>query len=187
MKYKRRIFLIDKPFQLRFSLYTVTWIAALGIAYPLIIQNLVESLIRVLRVAVDGPGLDQLTALKSTVTQQLIISQIGAVTVVFVISIFVSHRIAGPIYKLRKFFEGLAKGNFADELKFRKTDYFQNLADDYNTMLKGLRAHYSQTFEPATSALGKLEACVVKSGEARAEVEQAISLLKELQARTPRN
>ncbi len=184
MKYKRRIFLIDKPFQLRFSIYTVTWVAALGIAYPLIIQNMVDALIKVMRVTVDGPGLTQLLELKKQVTQQLIISQIGAVIVIFVISIFVSHRIAGPIYKMRKFFSDLAKGDFSQSLHFRKTDYFQNLAQDYNSMVSGLRAHYTKNFDAAHAALARLEACAPRAGEARKEVDEAISLLREIRERS---
>jgi sensor histidine kinase YesM len=51
----------------------------------------------------------------------------------FVIGIFVSHRIAGPLIKMRKHFEGIAKGDFEEHaIYFRDKDYFKELAEAYN-------------------------------------------------------
>jgi hypothetical protein len=46
-----------------------------------------------------------------------------------------SHRIAGPIYKLQKHFNGTAKSHGYSEVRFRKGDFFQELADAYNNHL----------------------------------------------------
>ncbi len=180
MQYKRRIFLIDRAFQLRFSFYTVTWIGALGFAYPLIVENLLDAFIKILRVAIDGPGLAQLEALRSQVLRQLIMSHIGAILVVFIISIFVSHRIAGPLYKLKKYFEELGKGNFNHTLRFRKTDYFQTLADDYNVLVGQIRGIFQKDSDAVKAAVARLEAALPKSGEARKDVEEALSILRDV-------
>jgi methyl-accepting chemotaxis protein len=186
MKYKRRIFLIDKPFQLRFSFYTVTWIGALGLAYPLIIENLLDAFIKVMSVAIDGPGLAQLEALRSQVLQQLIISHVGAILVVFVISVFMSHRIAGPLYKLRKYFEELGKGNLNQHLVFRKTDYFQPLAQDYNRMVEGLRTIIQKDADAVRAAVARIEAALPKTGDARKDLEEALSILRDARDRASR-
>jgi methyl-accepting chemotaxis protein len=180
MQYKRRIFLIDKAFQLRFSFYTVTWIGALGFAYPLIVENMLEAFIKILRVAIDGPGLAQLEAMRGQVLRQLIISHVGAILVVFVISIFVSHRIAGPLYKLKKYFEELGKGNFDHTLRFRKTDYFQSLAEDYNRLVGQLRGIFQKDSDAVKAATARLEAALPKAGDARKEIEEALSILREV-------
>ncbi|MDX9703230.1 MAG: hypothetical protein RBU23_09320 [Candidatus Auribacterota bacterium] len=50
------------------------------------------------------------------------------------LSLFASHRIAGPIFRLNKSLKQLAKGHYDERLSFRKHDYFQEIADNFNTM-----------------------------------------------------
>jgi hypothetical protein len=55
---------------------------------------------------------------------------------VFVVdSIKLSHRFAGPIYSLRRAIRDIAQGKPARKLKFRRHDFWQDVADDYNAML----------------------------------------------------
>ena len=51
-------------------------------------------------------------------------------------SLRLSHRFVGPIYRLRTVMHELAKGGPAEPLHFRKEDFWQDLADDYNLILK---------------------------------------------------
>ncbi len=53
-------------------------------------------------------------------------------------SIKLSHRFAGPIYRLRTTIRSIAEGNPAPRLKFRKGDYWHDLAEDFNTMVEQL-------------------------------------------------
>ena len=46
MEYKRRTFIIDKRFQLKFSLYVCSWMFVLSLIYPLIIYNLFDFFLR---------------------------------------------------------------------------------------------------------------------------------------------
>jgi hypothetical protein len=58
---------------------------------------------------------------------------------VFVVdTIKLSHRFAGPIYALRKAIREVAHGDKPRRLKFRKRDFWRELADDYNAMLEKL-------------------------------------------------
>jgi hypothetical protein len=60
---------------------------------------------------------------------------------VFLLPVFVvdtiklSHRFAGPIYALRKAIREVAQGGLPRRLKFRRRDFWHELADDYNAML----------------------------------------------------
>ena len=60
---------------------------------------------------------------------------------VFLLPVFVvdtiklSHRFAGPIYSLRRAMREIAQGKKPRRLKFRKRDFWHDLADDYNAML----------------------------------------------------
>jgi hypothetical protein len=55
---------------------------------------------------------------------------------VFVVdSIKLSHRFAGPIYALRRAMRDIVQGKPPRKLKFRRHDFWHDLAEDYNAML----------------------------------------------------
>jgi hypothetical protein len=60
---------------------------------------------------------------------------------VFVLdTIKLSHRFAGPIFSLRRAIRGIAQGEAPKKLKFRRLDFWHDLAEDYNAMLARLGA-----------------------------------------------
>jgi hypothetical protein len=55
---------------------------------------------------------------------------------VFVVdTIKLSHRFAGPVYNLRRAIRDIVQGKPPRRLKFRRHDFWHDLADDYNAML----------------------------------------------------
>lgn len=74
---------------------------------------------------------------------------------VFMLPVFIvdtiklSHRFAGPIYRLRQTIRALAKGGAYTPMKFRELDFWQGLADDFNQMVERLSG---QKATPAASA-----------------------------------
>ena len=61
------------------------------------------------------------------------------VPIVAAISIFLSHRIAGPLFRIERFLKAVASGNFAARLKLRKRDELHDLAETINDMVGDLR------------------------------------------------
>jgi hypothetical protein len=60
---------------------------------------------------------------------------------VFIVdSIKLSHRFAGPIFSLRRTIRAVAQGETPQRLKFRRRDFWHDLAEDYNAMLVRLGA-----------------------------------------------
>jgi len=63
---------------------------------------------------------------------------------VFLLPVFVldtiklSHRFAGPIYRLRQTILEIAQGDPPPRLKFRDFDFWQGLAEDFNRMVDQL-------------------------------------------------
>jgi nitrogen fixation/metabolism regulation signal transduction histidine kinase len=53
-------------------------------------------------------------------------------------SIKLSHRFAGPIWRLRREMRRLNEGNTIEPLHFRKNDFWKDLAEDFNGMLQRL-------------------------------------------------
>jgi len=52
--------------------------------------------------------------------------------ILFVGGVLLSHRIAGPIFRMCKEFESVSNGEPLKEVKFRPRDYFPELARTYN-------------------------------------------------------
>jgi len=80
---------------------------------------------------------------------------------VFIVdTIKLSHRFAGPIYRLRNTVRSLAQGEKFQPLKFRDMDFWQGLAEDFNSMMarytpdktSSTIAASSDNEEPALSA-----------------------------------
>ncbi len=66
---------------------------------------------------------------------------------VFLLPVFVldtirlSHRFAGPIYRLRSTIRSIAEGGSVPRLKFRDFDFWHGLAGDFNRMVDRLTNH----------------------------------------------
>jgi signal transduction histidine kinase len=54
-------------------------------------------------------------------------------------AIFLSHRIAGPLYRLEHHLEDVASGKEPRDVKFRKGDLYQSLAEACNKLMARLR------------------------------------------------
>lgn len=52
------------------------------------------------------------------------------------IGIKLSHRVAGPIYRMTKHLEELNEKGESKEVKFRENDYFLELQDEFNKFVK---------------------------------------------------
>jgi hypothetical protein len=58
---------------------------------------------------------------------------------VFIVdTIKLSHRFAGPIYRLRNTIRKMAQGEPYQPVKFREVDFWQGLAEDFNQMVERL-------------------------------------------------
>lgn len=55
-------------------------------------------------------------------------------------AIFLAHRIAGPLYRLERHLEGVGEGREPTDVKFRKGDLYQQLAEACNKVMARLRA-----------------------------------------------
>lgn len=111
----------------------------------------------------------------------MIFLQILFLCVTFLISIFMSHRIAGPIYKLSMFLSEAAKGNFKGELQFRKRDHFQDLAQSYNHVLHKIRDNMSENVSQVNAASSELEKILNQtSGPVRESITKTLAYLDEI-------
>lgn len=73
----------------------------------------------------------------SDTVNYLIVATVISLTATSLFTLFLSHRIAGPIYRLVHFFTTAAStASIPETLRFRATDYFQELPPVINQALK---------------------------------------------------
>jgi len=135
LAYKRSIYLVNPKFQLSFSFKICLLVFISSLIYPFTIYDLLTNFISF--AAQKSPELaQQFQDKRQALIVILSLWQLGFTVLVFIICIFISHKIAGPLYKLQKFFQSYREGNSLGQLYFRKGDYFPELAEDYNDTIE---------------------------------------------------
>ena len=56
-----------------------------------------------------------------------------------IVSILLSHRVAGPVYRLGIFLRAVAQGDLSQRLRFRQGDELTETAESFNSMVDSLR------------------------------------------------
>lgn len=174
--YQRKILLINKPFQWRMALFVCSWVVALSFIYPLLVYNLFDFFIRYAEMDPNGPNLTVLKNARVDFLVLLGILQGTFLLLTLLVSLFLAHRIAGPLHKLKILFSKVRGGDLSDDLRLRKYDHFKDVALEYNLMLESLRQRTS-------AAASYIEAAKEHSNEeAKKKLDYALKALAGLSA-----
>ena len=134
---RRKRYITKPAFQLRYVgiiLLTVSTVAAVCISttYYLSISLLGEKLAHVYP---QGRLISTLNQINLVITYRLLF----LVPFIVLIGILLSHRIAGPAYRIEKTLGEIGKGNFDTYIKLRKYDELGGIADAINNMVSDLK------------------------------------------------
>ena len=169
--FKRRRLIVDR-FQYRL-------IAISAIHFGLVLLVFLVAMMLPLMLRLDDPSAtyfekQQVADVLLFFNEQLWLP-LGAVFLLLIVhSLFVSHRIAGPLYRFRMVFKALAEGDLAIRANIRKHDYLHLHARALNEMIEALETKI-RGLEDQVVLLGKGAAQLkdaVSSG-AKAEVQKA--------------
>lgn len=179
-KGRRRVLLINPRFQLLYTLYTTSWLFPLFAIFPLLVLQLFDYLVRIAgQIDLSGPLMSDLAATRHQVFILLILAEVTFFLAVFIISLRMSHNIAGPLYKLRERMRSAAEGNIRDELHFRKADHFVDVADSFNRMLDSVRERSSEAAKGISNALTIAEKIEMElPADKRGAIKDLISEIK---------
>ncbi|OFZ80576.1 MAG: hypothetical protein A2583_10295 [Bdellovibrionales bacterium RIFOXYD1_FULL_53_11] len=182
MRHKRSIFLINRPFQFKFTFFVCSWLFVLSLIYPLIIYNLFDFFMHYLGANpanADNPGMNSLEGIRRDMIWLLAFLQAVFLIITALISFFLSHRIAGPLYKLNKFFKEGAGGKINEFIKFRKNDHFPELAEGYNAMMHTIKTTLDSQTASMDGATKHIQQAMqgVDQGT-RERLEKALAALK---------
>ena len=176
MKNKRRIYIINKKFQFKylfiilsvmlisvmavtFSTFYVVWNSVLNefLSVPEVSSRLGEILFR---------------------TSRLILVPVFLLAAIFTFAgVFLSHKIAGPIYRVERVAEEIGKGNLGIKVKFRKGDDLHHLADSLNKMLanmKGMIVSEKETTQELLEICERLNDDIEKKNNLEEDVKETI-------------
>lgn len=133
----RKKYFIDKRLQARFILFTIVLLMVYTLLFAVIL--FVPYMVPL---SFDYPLDEQTEAARMVLSLHTSIwPALAIVTLVLgVSSIFVSHKVAGPIYRLKRSLAEVAGGNINLILKFRKRDELHDLADSVNLVIHELRS-----------------------------------------------
>lgn len=139
--YKRSVFLVDPKFQLNFALIVAGMILCASVLYPIILIDFIDDLV------VKYPNLaSEVGSSSSTMIVYLLIVQAVFILVCGIICIFLTHKIAGPLYKLKSHLSGIRQGEPITPLAFRTSDYFSDVAEEVSLFLDTVRVNQEKDF-----------------------------------------
>jgi len=116
------------------ALVAIGGLLTIGILYFLAMRSTTVSIVNS-RVVVKTTADFILPILVQTVVVVMIIVSIATIFV----TLFVSHKIAGPLYRFKKTMKDLEEGNFSEDFRIRHLDQLQDLAESFNNMIRKVR------------------------------------------------
>ena len=135
--YKRRRVLIDKRLQYKLLIVNINYFVILFIVVGL-------TLFGPLFFEFYDASIDYMQ--KSLIAEKILYLHgrlwppfIAAAALFALHSIFVSHRIAGPLYRFRTVFKRLGEGDFSEDIRIRKNDYLHRDKEVMNETIRSLR------------------------------------------------
>jgi methyl-accepting chemotaxis protein len=140
--YKRSVFLINPSFQLKFSLIVCSVILISTMIYPVIIYDFFQMVL-----ATNPSASKNVEAAQSDLIFYLVVVQLVITLLVFLIFIFFTHKIAGPLYKLKNHLSDIREGNAITPLTFRTGDYFEDVAEEVSLFLETVTSNQEHDFK----------------------------------------
>lgn len=140
--YKRSVFLINPLFQLRFSLVVCSLVFLSSLVYPLILFDFFNE------IAALHPQVEKnIVEAKNEFLIFLAVIQGLFIVTVFIIFIFLTHKVAGPLYKLKAHLSAIRQGEKITPLNFRSGDHFQDVAEEVSLFLETISTNQENDFQ----------------------------------------
>jgi methyl-accepting chemotaxis protein len=156
--YSRRNYYIDKDFQNKFimkfcALVALGAVVTMALLYFFARQATTVAIVQS-RITVRTTADFLLPLMIQTVIIVTVVVSIAAA----VVMLFVSHKIAGPLFRFKQTFKELAAGNFSNQVRLRKGDQLIEVASEFNHMIASVRGQILTSRSNIESAKADLDA-----------------------------
>ena len=180
-QHRRRNYFIEKKFQARFILKFCSLVAAgglltVGLVYFLASRATTVSIVDS-RVVVRSSADFILPLLVQTVA----VAAVAVALATIALTLFSSHKIAGPLYRFKRVLEALEEGDFSRGFSIRDLDQLQIVADSLNQVVVRNKEQLLAVKEAFGALERKLEegAAEARPEDQRRRIDEARAALSE--------
>lgn len=183
MKEKKKLrwhYLVDKKFQMKYAVVTLVFMFLISavcgyVTYHILWTELGGKLALVYPQA-------RLVSILNVVKIKLVMQLILLVPVIVLVSFFLSHRVVGPIQKIKRHMKKLIGKDFREEIHLRKTDAFRDIAELINKYTDSIKQNLIKAKESADKIKSLSKNTALRDNERKAlhqEVESLDNMLSE--------
>jgi hypothetical protein len=190
-KYKRRQYLVDRAFQLKYTIIIAIIGALIAVFWGTLFfkasKENAEQVMLALKVDPELQTLSEKVEEKLSGEDKRIVASIGGFVLAVLISlsiwgVLITHRVAGPLFIISRYFDTITDGKYPDPRPLRKNDELKVFFTKFNAMLTAVKERersdviaLERAVETASRALPKMDA------EGAEAVGRALEELKKLQ------
>jgi hypothetical protein len=134
---RRRTFLVDRSFQLKwtFIIVAVGVVISAGLGYFIVRLNLTNTDL----LELDAVYADKVSEFDAMAIYYLIGFVVVMALALFTWGIFMTHRVAGPIFIISRYLGQLGQGQIPQTRPLRKGDDLREFFDTFSSMIAGFR------------------------------------------------
>ncbi len=188
-KHQRKLsnYLLDKNLQLRYILLVTLLSAAISgaLGYMIYAQSRLasESIERDLQVLTVGDtSRQEFTSILAGKDQMLVYEMVGLglglVVILSAYLVIMTHKVAGPLFKVSTYFDQMAEGRLGTVTPLRRGDMLQDFFGEFKAMHESLRARAQADVAALERALGALrDARGEADAAARGKLDDALTAL----------
>ncbi len=177
--YKRSTFLIDPRFQLRFSIVISLMFILGSLIYAFVVYDFISDLGNQYALTKLGVGEAAKSFLIFLIPFQFLLTSLVILT-----AIFLTHKVAGPLYKLKNHLLHIREGDPISPLEFRTGDNFLDVADEVSLFLEWVTANQDADFKYVSEVAAYIDNLAMVIPDDKKPVLNEISTrLKEISSR----
>jgi len=153
---KRKQYLVAKRFQLKYVglILALMFLTAAFCSYVVYYSMMILMGEKLANVYPQG----RLMAIVNTVNFRIMLSMFYISPMIIVIGIFLSHKIAGPVFRIERTLNNMAEGDLSAILALRKGDEMTSLADAINRVTESMKAAVAGQKQRVSTAINEINA-----------------------------
>lgn len=151
---RRKIYLINKPFQYSFIIFSCTVsLLSLCTFYFAILYFFWSFEQRGINLGIPPEHIffRYIAEEKIAMNNIFIVASIIVLAITTLGALVLSHRVAGPLYRLRQHLHQISSMQTLKTVKFRRGDFFRELEESFNFFIKETSTYYSKNSSDSKS------------------------------------
>ena len=141
LPYRRKQYLVDRGYQLRFVTRVFVVVLIVAVVSSLISTSLLWTNMYRADLEQQATLIAALIAVATTLLVELLIS----IPLVYFLGIRQSHRVVGPVNRIKRVLEAIGAGDFSQRIVLRRGDALEGLAKSINEMADSLQQRSSRS------------------------------------------